>query len=147
MLDRSGHVIHIDFGFMLSNSPGGNWGWESAPFKLTAEYVAVMGGVSSDLFAYFRMLVTRGFLEARAHVDEFCALVAVHANTSRMPCFSGPAGIGAGAAVDAMRARFAMHLRSESEVEKFVDQLIDNSINNYRTRQYDRFQKIVSGIL
>jgi len=147
MLARTGHIIHIDFGFMLSNSPGGNWGWESAPFKLTAEYVAVMGGVQSDLFAYYRMLVTRGFLEARAHVDEFCALCAVHAETSRMPCFSGPAGVGAGAAVEAMRNRFAMHLSSEAEVEAFVGQLIDQSIDNWRTRKYDRFQKIVSGIL
>ena len=43
-LFQSGHIIHIDFGFMLSNSPGGNWGWESAPFKLTQEYLDVMGG-------------------------------------------------------------------------------------------------------
>ena len=142
-----GHIIHIDFGFMLSNSPGGNWNWEQSPFKLTAEYVAVMGGVHSDLFSYFRMLVTRGFLEARAHVDEFCVLCAVHARASGMPCFSGPGGIGAGAAVDAMRARFAMHLTSEIEVEKYVDNLIDNSIDNWRSRKYDRFQRLISGIM
>lgn len=36
MLDEEGHIIHIDFGFMLSNSPGGV-NFESAPFKLTRE--------------------------------------------------------------------------------------------------------------
>ena len=103
--------------------------------KLTSEYLDVMGGVHSDLFAYFRMLVTRGFLEARAHVDEFIVLCAIHARTSRMPCFAGPTGAQA---IDAMRARFAMHLTSESEVEKFVDQLIDLSIDNWRSRSESR---------
>jgi len=39
LLTSSGHVVHIDFGFMLSNSPGGNINFESCPFKLTQEYV------------------------------------------------------------------------------------------------------------
>ncbi|KAJ8454205.1 hypothetical protein ONZ45_g19394 [Pleurotus djamor] len=42
LLDRDGHLIHIDFGFMLSNSPG-NIGFEAAPFKLPPEYVEVLG--------------------------------------------------------------------------------------------------------
>ena len=37
MLHADGHVVHIDFGFLLSNSPGGNMNFESAPFKLTTE--------------------------------------------------------------------------------------------------------------
>ena len=93
------------------------------------------------------MLVVRGFLEARAHIDEFIVLCHVHAHTSRMPCFSGPAALAMNGVIDAMRSRFAMHLQTEPEVEKFVDELIDQSINNWRTRKYDRFQKIVSGIL
>lgn len=39
LLDANGYIIHIDFGFMLSNSPG-NWDFESAPFKLTEVRVA-----------------------------------------------------------------------------------------------------------
>lgn len=35
-MDEEGHLVHIDFGFMLSNSPGGV-NFESAPFKLTRE--------------------------------------------------------------------------------------------------------------
>ena len=59
LLDSEGHLIHIDYGFILSCSPK-NLGFESSPFKLTPEFVAVMGGVDSDMFAYFKILILQG---------------------------------------------------------------------------------------
>ncbi len=50
--------MHIDFGFMLSNSPGGV-SFEAAPFKLTRELLQVMDsdsdGRASELFDYFKV--------------------------------------------------------------------------------------------
>ena len=40
LLDNEGHLIHIDYGFILSCSPK-NLGFESSPFKLTPEFVEV----------------------------------------------------------------------------------------------------------
>lgn len=37
MVDIAGHIMHIDFGFLLSNAPGKGLKFEQAPFKLTAE--------------------------------------------------------------------------------------------------------------
>ena len=54
LLDRKGHIIHIDFGFILGLTPGGNIGFESAPFKLTAEMVDLIGGIHSQAFHRFR---------------------------------------------------------------------------------------------
>jgi len=88
LLDRDGHLIHIDFGFMLTNSPGGNMAFESAPFKLTSEFIDVMDGECSDQFEYFRTLVIRGFLEARKHMERILLLVQMIVfSGSNMPCF------------------------------------------------------------
>jgi hypothetical protein len=58
LLDTSGHLIHIDFGFMLSNSPGGV-NFEAAPFKLTRELLEIMDssseGQASEMFDYFKV--------------------------------------------------------------------------------------------
>ena len=35
MIDDEGHIIHIDYGFLLSNAPGKGLKFEKAPFKLT----------------------------------------------------------------------------------------------------------------
>lgn len=57
LIDEDGHIIHIDFGFMLSNSPGGV-NFESAPFKLTRELLEVMNCFMSNpqraLFVHFQ---------------------------------------------------------------------------------------------
>jgi phosphatidylinositol 4-kinase len=69
LVDREGHLIHIDFGFMLSNSPGGNMGFEAAPFKMPLEYVDIMGGLDSAGWVYFKRLFKEGFEAARKHSD------------------------------------------------------------------------------
>ena len=59
LLDHDGHIIHIDFGFFLTNAPGGGTiQFESAPFKLTKEYVDIMGGPESEMFIYFKSILT-----------------------------------------------------------------------------------------
>ena len=45
---HTAEIVHIDFGFMLSNSPGGNMGFETSPFKLTQEFLDIMDGEQSE---------------------------------------------------------------------------------------------------
>ena len=42
LLHRDGRIVHIDFGFMFTTAPGGALE-KPVPFKLTSEYVAVLG--------------------------------------------------------------------------------------------------------
>jgi len=55
LLGAEGHIIHIDFGFILSTSPGKNLGFETSAFKLTHEFVEVIG--SCVLFIIYNVLV------------------------------------------------------------------------------------------
>jgi phosphatidylinositol 4-kinase len=42
MIDNEGHIIHIDYGFLLSNAPGKGLKFEQAPFKLTEEFMDLL---------------------------------------------------------------------------------------------------------
>jgi phosphatidylinositol 4-kinase len=65
LLHADGHLVHIDFGFILGMSPG-NLSFESAPFKLTDEYVALLDGVSC---------LQQAFLAVRQHHHRLTTLV------------------------------------------------------------------------
>ena len=128
LIDNAGHIIHIDFGFMLSNSPG-SMGFEAAPFKLTHEYVDVLGGVGAPGFDEFRALCKRAFQALRKDADRIVMLVNLMGRESKMPCFAA----GVTQAVSALRARFVLHL-SKDEAEGFVEELIQKSLGSYYTR-------------
>jgi len=134
--------VHIDFGFMLSNSPG-NIGFETSPFKLTQEFLDIMGGEQSEQYQYFCTLLVRGFLEARRHVERISTLIQMQMLNSNLPCFSGKS---CSAIVQELEDRFLRGLPDDVVVDQ-VHQLIDYSVNNWRTRQYDNYQRITNGIL
>ena len=144
MLDREGHVIHIDYGFMLSNSPGRNWGWEQSPFKLTSEYITVMTIDSHhSFFPYFRTLVVQGYMEARKHWHVIHLLIQLMMRAQSLPCF---AGAGEAGTLQQLRQRFMVDATDEEALQHAMS-LIDQSIDNWRTHQYDRFQRMTNGIV
>ena len=59
---------------MLSNSPG-SVGFELAPFKLSQEYLDILGGVASEKFGEFKSLVKQAFIAVRKHADNIILLV------------------------------------------------------------------------
>ena len=84
--------MHIDFGFMLSNTPG-NLGFEAAPFKLPMEYVDVLGGIEGAPFLEFRKLFREGFEAARKHCDRIVSKSSpVFCSARRLSSISRSAG-------------------------------------------------------
>ena len=76
MIDMKGKIIHIDYGFILGISPG-NVGFETAPFKMTKEYVNLLDGINSDVYNYFINLLTKGFLALRKYYDSFYKIIEI----------------------------------------------------------------------
>ncbi|KAJ2693700.1 phosphatidylinositol-4- kinase, partial [Coemansia spiralis] len=99
MIDDQGHIVHVDFGFILDIAPGGIT-FESAPFKLTTEYIQVMGG-SADAQPYrqFCELCIKAYLACRPYADKIAQLVALMLD-SGLPCFKGESTL------TKLRARF-----------------------------------------
>lgn len=52
-----------------------NFTFETAPFKLTKEYVDIMGGIDGEMFMYFKSLLTNAFFEVRKHIDDLVAMI------------------------------------------------------------------------
>jgi hypothetical protein len=77
LIDPEGHIIHIDYGFILGDSPGFNLNFENAPFKLTKEYLEVMGGIDSYAFKLFEDLFVRGFFAIQKHIDGLVTIIQV----------------------------------------------------------------------
>ncbi len=128
LIDNMGHIIHIDFGFMLSNSPG-SMGFEAAPFKLTQDYVDVLGGLTSPSFEQFKTLCKQAFQALRKNADRLIMLVDLMSKESKMDCFKA----GAASVTNSLRARMMLHMGRE-EAESFVEELIAKSVGSYYTR-------------
>ncbi|ORX67818.1 kinase-like protein [Linderina pennispora] len=140
LLDTAGHIIHIDFGFMLSNSPG-SVGFEMAPFKFPMEYVDILGGRESAKFQEFRGLLVKAFLALRKYADNICLLVEMMVKDSPLPCLSGGQ-----ATVASLRDRLHLTL-SDQQTEELVNGLLMSSCDNVTMRMYDSFQYYSNGIL
>lgn len=137
MIDDAGHVIHIDFGFILDITP--RLGVENAPFKLTSEMLQMMGGrEESPYFCWFRDLAVQLFLLCRCYAGAFVDLVRAMEH-SGLPSFRGERTIRN------LRNRFRLDLDAR-EARLFFYDLVYKSSQNVRTVLYDRFQLTKNGI-
>ncbi|KAM6967967.1 phosphatidylinositol 4-kinase beta isoform 2-T2 [Aplochiton taeniatus] len=139
LLDSEGHIIHIDFGFILSSSPR-NLGFETSAFKLTSEFVDVMGGPEGDMFNYYKMLMLQGLVAARKHMDKVVQIVEIMQQGSHLSCFHGSSTIRC------LKERFHMSL-TEEQLQVLVEQMVDGSMRSLTTKLYDGFQYLTNGIM
>ncbi|KAL9127379.1 MAG: hypothetical protein Q9217_003735 [Psora testacea] len=137
MIDDAGHILHIDFGFCFDIVPGGVK-FERAPFKLTSEMVAVMGGSTfAQSYKWFEELCIKAFLVSRQYTEKLCHIVVLMLG-SGLPCFKTET-------ITHLRQRFVLE-KSEREAADFMRDLIKKSYDHYSTKVYDEFQLLTNGI-
>ena len=137
MIDDDGHILHIDFGFCFDIAPGGIR-FERAPFKLTSEMVAVMGGsTDSQSYRWFEELCIKSFLASRPHAKKLCDIVSLMLG-SGLPCFKPYT-------IPHLRDRFVLD-KSEKQAADFMRFLIKKSYGSQSTWGYDAFQQATNGI-
>ncbi|KAF0984871.1 hypothetical protein FDP41_000770 [Naegleria fowleri] len=139
LLDREGHMIHIDFGFFLGISPGGVK-FENSPFKLPQDWVDLMG----ELFdLHFRPVfyVAYSALRKPRNMNRLLNLVEMMIGAN-YKCFdNNHANI-----MRDLRNRFYPNL-SDDDFAKMARKLVDDSMDNWFTKKYDQYQYLTNGIL
>jgi len=144
MLDCDGRIIHIDFGFLLSNSPGGNFEFEKAPFKLSNELVEVLGGPTSPAFKKFRKLSRSGYAAVcqTSFANKIMLMVdMMYQGNEDMPCFTR----GRQHVLSSLKERFSPNMTNKDRRKKW-DRLVAESSRSWTTKYYDMYQKWFTGI-
>lgn len=146
LLDNEGHLIHIDFGFLFTIAPGKGIQFEKAPFKLTNEFIEVLGGIDSKGFDKFRKLLWDGFTATVKHAERIMILVEMMllGHGGSFPCFKRKDNV-----LDELKERlypFGNKKVGKSDYFKFIDDLIHQSADNWRTKWYDKYQYYFQGI-
>lgn len=134
LITAEGYIVHIDFGFMLSISPGGI-NAEKAPFKLIQEYITLMGGIGSPMYKYYKEMLIDGFIEVRKHHEKILLLVEMMSSGSKLPCMVGEQTIRD------LKERFKLNMTEKAVIE-YVETLITSSLDNWYTRAYDKYQYV-----
>ena len=142
LINNEGYLIQIDFGFFLSNAPGGEF--EKAPFKLTDEVIEVIGGINSKYFQVFRKLMWKGMIAIAKHYEKIMILVEMMycGYGKKLECFKSG---------DLTLTKLRQRFRPKKDMKKreylaLVDSLIQEALSSWRTKWYDKYQYFFEGI-
>lgn len=146
LLDREGHIMHIDFGFVLGDTPKMSKVpifTERAPFKLTQEFWEILGGWdlnSGGLGVRFCQAFEKAFECASNHVEEIASLV-----ESTVLTLTSNARLARRRANE-VRHRLLMRGRPGSKDQKhFIMNLVNAALASWGSTTYDWLQQQMNG--
>ncbi|KAK8795593.1 hypothetical protein WA158_000250 [Blastocystis sp. Blastoise] len=124
LIDVNGHIVHIDFGFILNN-------------------VDIMGGINSRGFKYFRYLCYQMYsllVHNRGTILSSLAFYAYY--YPDLPCFNNTPY----ECINQVSSRLFDEKVSAKSLTNVVNNLILNSVSDWSTGWYDTYQYCCSGI-
>lgn len=141
MIDTSGHIIHIDFGFVFGLAPGKAFSMEKrCPWKLNKEMVAVMGGLSSPYYADYVSLCVEALSCARKCSKAAVVMMEILTYKSNFPAFRYNPD-----AIDEFKRRLLPRV-ADADLESQVKRMLYTSYDNAGSNLYDQFQLATNGI-
>ncbi|EJW02412.1 hypothetical protein EDEG_03163 [Edhazardia aedis USNM 41457] len=133
MINDDGHIIHIDFGFILGLSPNLNI---ELPLKLTGEIYNLL--MQSSVYEKYIDLMVKGFLAIRKNAKDVVFLIDSFSKYSKLPCYKKTT-------VDEFIER--MHFdKTEKEATLYMTNLVTGSFKKVRTWAYDKYQNLLNNI-
>ena len=146
LMDREGHIMHIDFGYVLGDTP--KMGKvpifsERAPFKLSVDFWEVLGGwkySEGGLGVRFCKMFEIAFACAASHTDEIVATVeSALLNLTRNARIARTLANG-------IRNRLRMRGPPGSPEQKtFIMSLVTSALTSWGTSTYDWLQHQMNG--
>jgi phosphatidylinositol 4-kinase A len=146
LMDRDGNIMHIDFGFVLGETPKMAKVpifSERAPFKLSQEFWDVLGGWNikqGGLGVRFCHMFEYAFACASSHTDEIVSLV--EATMLTLTHSPRQARILASGVRNRLRMRGAP---GSIEQKTFIMELINAALIDFGTSAYDWLQRNMNG--
>uniref|UniRef100_A0A7S3ISH5 PI3K/PI4K catalytic domain-containing protein n=1 Tax=Strombidium inclinatum TaxID=197538 RepID=A0A7S3ISH5_9SPIT len=137
LVDDQGHMVHIDFGFIFDWSPGKDMRFESANFKLTKEFIKILGGsAQAEPYQLYMQKTIQGYLAVREHHREFMNLVELMIY-SGFPCFKP-------IALQTLQQRFKKEgpyaCQNQFEAALHMKSVIEDAHDKWTTTVYDMIQ-------
>ena len=130
MIKPSGHLIHIDFGWIFGRDPKP---WPS-PMRLIPQMVAAMGGSESEDYARFKLYCCQAYRIMRSNAKLICNLLSLMADAGikDLSIEQDPAAV-----ILKVQDRLRLDLVDGASAEAFLIARLDESVSGLAPRVAD----------
>ena len=137
LLNEDIRIIHIDFAFILGSLPG-NLKLEATSFKMSEDFITMMKGKNNQSFDHLKEIFTRGFLILKKSVGKLVKI-------SKVFILEGEGKNRISLRLLELIKRFDIKF-NDSDSVRSCHLLFKDSLEDWRTEQYDKYQMLASGI-
>lgn len=137
LINKDNRIIHVDFAFILGSLPG-NLKLEAATFKLSDYFLFKLKGEETQSFDNLREMFTRGFLILRKNLGKVVKISKSLILEDQMK------NKNKSQLLDFIK-RFELKFKNVKSI-RYCHKLFKESLEDWRTKQYDKYQMLASGI-